>query len=58
MASMNLSTLSLGELHKLADATRREIEGMRLLGKPYEQSEAEIWLRRIESEIQSRGVSS
>ena len=55
---MNLSTLSLGELHKQADATRREIEGMRLLSKPYEQSEAEIWLRRIESEIQSRGVSS
>jgi len=30
---MNFSTLSLGELHKQADATRREIEGMKLQNK-------------------------
>jgi hypothetical protein len=51
---MNLSKLSIGELHKQSDVTRREIEGMRLLGKTYEQSEAEIWLRRIEQEIRER----
>lgn len=53
-----MTDLSIGKLHKLADVTRREIEGYKALGKVYEWSEAEIYLRRIQAEIERRNQKS
>jgi hypothetical protein len=51
---VNLSTLSLGELHKLADTTRREIEGLKLTGNIDVLGEANAHLTEIENEIKER----
>jgi len=51
---MSLSALSIGELHKLADTTRREIEGLKLTANIDVLGEAKAHLTAIESEINRR----
>jgi hypothetical protein len=51
---MNISSLSIGELHKLADTTRREIEGLKLTANIDVLGEAKAHLTAIESKINRR----
>jgi hypothetical protein len=51
---MSLSTLSRADLHKLADTTRREIEGYKLTQNLTQLGEANAHLTEIESEIMER----
>jgi hypothetical protein len=51
---MNLSTLSLGDLHKQADTTRRKIEGYKLTQNITQLGEAKAHLTEIEGEIKER----
>lgn len=54
---MTLATLSHADLHKLADLTRREIEGYKLTQNITQLGEAQAHLTEIENEIKRRKES-